>query len=121
MSKYGYEVLGDANEGVVAVLLRLGDFTDAKGDVLFEENESGLFYPGNVISEDDIATHIKEKYEAGDEHTLSLFKRVKLDENSEDAEDTSEDTSDEEVAEEAPKTPRKRAAKSDSAKSESAE
>lgn len=79
MSDYGYEVLGNPDEGVVSVLLHLGDLTDSKGEVFAEETESALFYPGNVIPENEIANHIKAKYEDGDEHTLSLFKRVKID------------------------------------------
>lgn len=113
MSKYGYQVQGNAEEGVVSVLLSLGDFKDNSGNFLYEETEAGLFFPGNVIPEDEIATHIKEKYEAGDEHTLATFTKVTL-----------SDISDEEVAEEVAETPApkaKPAAKKAPAKSTSAE
>ena len=117
MSKYGYQVQGNAEEGVVSVLLRLSDIKDKDGKVIYEDNEAGLFFAGNVIPEDEIATHIIEKYEAGDEHTLATFTKVTL-----------SDISDEEVAEEAaeevaetPAPKSKPAAKKTPAKSTSAE
>lgn len=77
MSEFNYEVQGDPEAGVVSILCKTGPgLTDSEGKVIAEDLESRLFYAGNVIPGDEIASHIVAKYEAGDPYTLEVLKQV---------------------------------------------
>lgn len=78
MSDFNYEVLGDPVQETVDILIKVGpDHVDSEGNSIAENVESRLFAPGNVIPGDSLAAHIVEKYDAGDEYTLSILKQVK--------------------------------------------
>lgn len=68
-----YEVLGDE----VNVLQAIGSAKKgADGSTTTYEHKSVLYLKGDLIADDVVSPVVKDSYEAGDEHTRSILKKV---------------------------------------------
>lgn len=73
-----YEVL----ENVLTVHKPLDKLYDKDGESKFWDVEPITYFVGDIIQDEDIAPYVIEAYEAGDEHTTSVLKKVETKEKS---------------------------------------
>lgn len=67
-----YEVIA---EGALTVLQDIGTRFDREGNEV-PRYQANNYASGDVIGDDQVANIIVEQYDAGDEHTLSILKRL---------------------------------------------